>query len=330
MNIDWDLIAKYLSKETSTEENDAVEKWINLSEENKQEFFDIKNSWETFDLIDINNEIDVTRALHQVKTKITAESKIIKLDRFIRVAAAIFIAALIGFSAYYYNSSKNDWIEIASGTNQNMIKSLPDGSVIYLNANTIVKYPKKFDANERKIKLTGEAFFEVEPDKNRPFIITTYDSRIKVLGTSFNVNSYSSSKNTTVTVSTGKVEFTKTNILGIETGKVLLEKGHKGIMDKSNNEIKNDIVKDENHLAWRTKIINFNQTPLAEVKQVLESVYQVPISFEDENLKDLKLTASFDKEDIQSVIKIIEITFSISSKYKDGKIILAYKESSSL
>ena len=324
-NLNWDLIPKYLSNETSQAESNEVKKWINTSEENEKEFTNLKKTWETISLVDVENEINVAKALRKVKSKIDGKTKIIRINRIIQVAAAILVASIIGISAYYFISSKNNWIEIASGEQQDIVKTLPDGSIIYVNANSIVKYPKNFVQDERRIKLEGEAFFEVEPDKNHPFIITSGNSKIKVLGTSFNVRSCSTCENTIVTVSTGKVEFSTTNILGFETEKVILEKGHKGIIHKADNEIKNEIVKDENHLAWRTKMICFNKTPLFEVKQILESVYQVPIKFENEELKSLLLTADFNNDNIQYIIKIIEETFSITSKYVDGEIILAKK-----
>jgi len=325
-DLNWDLITKYLSNETSETENNEVKKWINTSKENKEEFSQLKNTWETVGLVDVDNEINVVKALQKVKLKIKRESNIIKINRLVRIAAAIIIASIIGISLYYFNSSKNTWIEIASGKQQDIVKTLPDGSVIYLNANSILKYPENFKDNERNIKLKGEAFFKVEPDKSRPFIITSEQSKIKVLGTSFNVRSYSSCENTIVAVSTGKVEFSKTNAFGFEIKKVMLEKGHKGVIDKTNNELKSEIIKDKNYLAWRTKMISFNQTPLFEVKQVLESVYQVPIKFENEELKSLPLTADFNNNNIQYVVKIIEKTFSIVSKFEDGKIIFAKKK----
>ncbi|MBN2520100.1 MAG: FecR domain-containing protein [Bacteroidales bacterium] len=331
-NINWDLIAKQLSGEASEEENKIVNNWITESEENEKSYAEIKNSWNIIGLADIENEIDVSGALNKVKSKIAIQPRIIHLTRYIRIAAAVLIAVFLGTGIYYYSVNYNQYAEINTKTEQNMVKTLDDGTIVYLNANSKLKYPKKFEKNNREIELTGEAFFEVEPDKNRPFIINTGNSKITVLGTSFNVNAYSSAENTVVTVNTGKVQFSKTNILGKTTENIILEKGQKGILNKSLNQIKADKIANENHLAWRTKIMTFNETPMCEVKQTLESVYQIPVIIEDEEIKNLKFTTStgFNGDDIKTVIHVIERTLNIYSEFNDGKIIFTLDEKSSL
>ncbi|MBN2521056.1 MAG: FecR domain-containing protein, partial [Bacteroidales bacterium] len=323
--INWNVIAKFLLKETTEEENSQVKDWFESNSKNKDEFEKIKKSLHLVELINDIDTINVESSLMRLKNKFPKHSNIFKLNRrlLLRIAASILIILSIGYGALLLNNSnKTRFVEIYSENQNNLVELLPDGSTVYLNANTYFKYTKKFDGDERKVELSGEAFFEVTPEKTKPFIIDAGKSLIKVLGTSFNVKAYKHNKKTTVSVNSGLVEVYNKNILGAEKKGLLLEEGTQGTLLLANNKIDKSEIENQNYLSWKSKIINFNQNPLYEVAEVLESVYQIKISFANDELKNLPLTATFENNNLDYVMDVILITFNIEMRKYENEILL--------
>lgn len=325
MNINYNLLTKYLANETNPEENNEVKDWLERDINNQNEFEEIKKTWNLFNNTAKIDQFDVEQSLKQVKKKLknSSETKVFILKPLLKMAAAILFIITIGLTAFYFinNPLKNT---IALSSNEGIVtKILPDGTTIILNANTALKYNVTFNNNKtRKVWLNGEAYFNVKPNKSKPFIIETNNSIIKVLGTSFNVKAYKNSERSTVSVNSGIVEFSRKSIFGATNDKLLLENNSEGILNNSKKEfIKQEI--DSNYLSWKTKRIIFTKTTLNEVKNVLESVYQVNLIFNNKELENLRLTATFDNDDIKTVINVIEITFNIKAEFTEDKIIFS-------
>ena len=324
-NINWELLAKYLSGEATIEESQQVKAWIEVNSTNQKEFENIEKTWNTLNTVININEFDVEKSLKQVKNKFSVQKQNYNLNRsyLLKIAASIVLIISIGTGIFYLKQNfKNNVISISSGNQSDIIKTLPDGTVISLNANTVLTYPKKFKSQARKVSLSGEAYFEVTPDKTKPFIIETSKSVIKVLGTSFNVNAYENSEKSVVSVNTGMVEVCKKKILNTNKSSVILEKGTQGVLNNANVSISKQLVNNKNFIAWKTKKIVFEKTPLPEVKTILESVYQVKIKLGQNELENLNLTATFDNEDIKTVIDVVQITFNIKASFSDTEITL--------
>lgn len=178
---------------------------------------------------------------------------------------------------------------------------LPDGSEITLNAGTIIEYPEKFGKDERRVKLVGEAFFSISKDIERPFIIDANGAVIEVLGTSFNVRSYNKSPKVEVNVKTGKVKV-KSALSG--DGKILLA-GYSGYVDKSTGLTEVSEGLKPNYLSWLTREMEFDNTPLNEVFNVLENTYHISILSGSQGIDTLPTTVGFAKHDIDHVLAVI-------------------------
>ncbi len=327
--LNWNLIAKFLLKETTEKENSQVKDWIESNSKNQEEFEKIKKSLHLVELINDIDTLNVESSLMKLKNRFSKSSNIFKLERklLLRIAASIAIIITLGLGAFYLNNlNKSQFIEIYSENHNNLVELLPDGSTVYLNANTYFKYPKKFDGDERKVELSGEAFFEVKPEKTKPFIIDAGKSLIKVLGTSFNVKAYKHNKKTTVSVNSGLVEVYNKNILGAEKNGLLLEEGTQGTLLITNNIINKSEIENQNYLSWKSKKIIFDNTPLYEVAEVLESVYQIRISFANDEIKNLLLSATFENNNLDYIMEVILITFNTSNiemrKYENEILLL--------
>jgi ferric-dicitrate binding protein FerR (iron transport regulator) len=185
-----------------------------------------------------------------------------------------------------------------------------------------LRYPKKFGRSTREVTIEGEAFFEVKPNKDKPFIIHAGNAQIKVLGTSFNVNAYPESKLVEVTVETGRVQFLNKNAKSVQTNELILIPGDKGTLIYESNSLKKTTNQNLNFLSWKSHNLIFKATSLNEVIQDLAKVYKVDIRIADPDLKNLLLTAHFNNYSLDFILEVIETTFKIETQKVDGRYIL--------
>jgi len=201
-------------------------------------------------------------------------------------------------------------------TGQNvLVDTLSDGSVITLNKRSTITYPSKFKGNTRTIALKGEAFFNVAPDKKKPFIISVNDVRVTVVGTSFNIKSENGS--TEVVVETGIVRVTR-------SGKTVeLNAGEKIVMDAKDSTTVKEAVSDKLYNYYRSKEFVCDETPLWKLVQVLNEAYDSKIIIGRKELNEKRITTTFYNESLEKILEIIHLTFDITViKKEDGQIIL--------
>lgn len=328
----WELIAKSLydeNPEISIEEKDSIVNKEFHSKSDREQLLKITKKVDLyFDLIRYPAEEAWIKVESRMHNQISSgQSKIRKLisNPIYRIAAAILIAAVLLVSGYevFYNPSATDVMLELTATDQVLNTfTLPDGTLVTLNSDTKVFYPKKFGRKTREISIEGEAFFEVKPNKNKPFIIHAGKAQIKVLGTSFSVSAYPETKLVEVIVQTGKVEIRNQTSKTVQTGELILIPGDKGTLAYSSNTLLKTTNQDPNFLAWKTHNLIFRATSLHEVIENLEKVYKVNIRLADPKLNKLLLTAQFPNYSLDFILKVIENTFKIEVQTADGQYIL--------
>ena len=327
---DWELLAKTIydqNPETSAEDQSVAEKMFPDDKEREQVLETIRQVDTWFDLkkypADQAWEKVAARIQESTSLKQTIFRRLIRNPLY-RLAAAILFAALLLVSGYeVYNSATSKKMLEVSATNQ-ILKTftLPDGSMVSLNTDTKIKYPKIFAGNTREVSIEGEAFFQVKPNKEKPFIIHAGSAQIKVLGTSFNVNAYPAAKLVEVIVETGKVQVSAQTA---ESKELILMPGDKGTLVYSGNSLLKSTNADPNFLAWKTRNLIFKATSLAEVIVSLEKVYKVNIRLADPRLNELLLTAQFNDYSLDFILKVIENTLKIETQKINGQYILKAK-----
>ena len=232
---------------------------------------------------------------------------------FLQWSAAAVILLLVGFGSYwFYNQRQADWIAESTVAGQIKDVFLPDSTVIYLSENTEIKYDRKsFGKGNRNVLLQGKAFFKVKRDETSPFSVKTKQTKVEVLGTSFQIAEYKD--RVKVDVLTGKVRFEA------ESEEVLLSAGMGAIYKpKENNiEISNEIG--ENVMSWKEGILRFNHTPMYKVVNDLRDFYDINITSLSEEEKNLQLTTSFKDMSIDEVLRIINQTLDINLKTEKTK-----------
>lgn len=309
--IPYDLLARYFAGECSEEEINRVEKWRNEDPSNKKAFDDFSAIWNISDNRSFNP--DLKKALSAVNDKIDREENKTKQrgpDYFlIRIAAVLILGLLswiliqtLGDKNIHFNSGK----EIVSIT-------LSDGSQITLNKNSTLVYPEIFNRKSRKIRLSGEAYFEVTKDPNRPFVIEAEGSFTKVLGTSFNIKAIEGENEIVLTVDEGKVSFSGKK----KNESIVLKTGEKGTLNKELLKINKETFLDDNDLSWKNKELNFKDVSLKNVLSAMETLYKIEIKTSNQSLDSitvvLDIPAGTSAEDALNALSYITGTVLIKA-----------------
>ena len=195
---------------------------------------------------------------------------------------------------------------------------LDDGSFVHMNAVSTISYPQQFEPSKREIEISGEAYFDISRDENRPFSIKVRNYEVTVLGTSFNIAAYPDEEYFSVSVESGSVQVN----LNSDMDPVVLTKDQKLIYSSDTGKLKIETVNAEDELSWRRGILRFDATPMAQVEKMLERWYGVDIVIADASIYNKTLSGVHQNENLKSVIEAL--TFATGTKYQisDNSIII--------
>ncbi|MEL7585258.1 MAG: FecR domain-containing protein [Prolixibacteraceae bacterium] len=247
---------------------------------------------------------------------------------YLKIAAAIAFALIVASAGFLIGNrfgGDSQHAGVAVDQYGNSLIKLPDGSAVTLNHGTRIDYPDEFRNDIREILIEGEAFFEVSPDPERPFVIHAGKATIKVLGTSFNVNAYPANESVEVIVETGKVQITKTKPDATGDREIILDPGERGVLMTINDELRKSRNDNPNFLAWKTREFVFVKTSLKEVIEQLNKVYHVQVKAKDTHVEKLLLTARFEGRSLDFILKVISMTHNLQIEQVDEDYVLERK-----
>lgn len=330
-----DLITRYFSGETSPEELMSLSEWIKENAENRKLFEDYGKAWNLTEQSVIDRKIDLDAEWSSLSGKINFEEKrpepkVINISatestkkgtgkNWLKLAASLLILiASATFVYYYFGNSRMVTITADAGIRE---VTLPDGSVISLNQESTLEYPKTF-RNKRIVRLEGEAYFKVAHDAGKPFVVKGNESNVEVLGTQFNVKTRNQQGNMEVVLTSGKVSlYTDSS----PSKKMILSPGDHAEVSPLKNSIIRQLNTDMNYLAWKTRKINFDDSRMDQVIATLKSVYGVELQIKDPGLAECTVTASFDQQPLASVLNVITSTLDLKVQQKGSIFILSGK-----
>ncbi|MFL9845649.1 FecR family protein [Flavobacterium rhizosphaerae] len=237
--------------------------------------------------------------------------------KMLKIAAAIVLLLGAGLFTALYNN-KVPMVKQFAARGEKKEVTLKDGSVIVLNSGSSITYPEVF-GNTRNVTLTGEAYFKVFRNPSKPFIVSTHNATIKVLGTSFNINSFKQ-HTTHVSVLTGKVE-----VSAPSGQKVILVKNQQAAYTDNNGFIRTGADSNEG-IAWTRNIIALNNATLAETAKILENWYDAEIELQGAGLGSLTITGKFKDEKLDSVLESIAYVKHLEVTYVTPKKIIIRKK----
>ncbi|NQY66934.1 MAG: FecR domain-containing protein [Flavobacteriales bacterium] len=236
---------------------------------------------------------------------------------FLKIAAAILISVGIGYQ--FLGSEEVVIVEMAvieTNTIEKTEEHLMDNSDVKLNINSKLTYPKSFSADKRIVELKGEAFFEIEPDSTKPFIVKAGNVRIKVLGTAFNVNA-NNPDSVVVTVKEGTVKVYLTR----QDKGVILTANEKGTVLNTKNltQANNDNM---NYLYWYDGVLTFEDATLDKVVSTMNKVYGINITLANEALSSCRVTASYNNFEASKIFKLLEMTLGLTIEDQQEEIVI--------
>jgi len=289
--------------------------WEQLSEEEKLA--------EAYRLIQQEKEIDVDTAYLSVKSRLREKRLVIRLYRQINRYAAILLLPLLliatwslidkfsqADTANYSQSVQEVYCPI--GTRSQV--QLPDGTEIWLNAGTTIKYNLPFSSANRTIELNGEAFLDVAKLDNSEFKIYSNNVEVVVLGTQFNFRAYDLDDRVEVSLVEGRIDLNITDD-NQNVRQAKLKQGDHLSYNKVENttELVNQNL--NNFIAWREGLLVFDDASLLEVAKELERWYGVDVEIADESLLSYRYTTTFENESIQQVLDLLELSSSLIIDY---------------
>ncbi len=254
---------------------------------------DITTAWERF---------ESTQQIHKTKPAKTNKS-----FRWMRIAAVLVFA--IGLSVWIFlrpDRTSLDTTTVYTADQESLNKRLSDGSTVYLNRSSKLTVIGDLSSGvQRKVKLEGEAFFEINKDPSRPFIIEVDGMNVQVLGTSFHVRSNDAGME--VVVREGKVAVAHLD----GSDRIELTDHQRFVLDRSTGKVVVDRDPTENAWSWQTGILQFQATPLNEVLRTIERHYHIRINLANPANESCRFTSRFQQADASTVLQSIAGAFSM-------------------
>lgn len=306
-------IIEFLTGNADLERKAKILGWINSSDENREEYFRLKN------LIALTGKTVVTKQksekeLVQLLRKISGNKKA-KIRQLLfnvsKYAAAIIITLIVArfvIPSSFQRQADNMWFEISTPSGQTAQMVLPDGTHVWMNSLTNLKYPTDFSTNNREVQISGEAFFNVTHDQSSPFLVKTNKYSIKVLGTSFNVSAYPNDLISKTTLVDGKIVLLNADDKEIKT----LTPGQLFAYNTSDMSFEISRVSTDYYTSWKDGYFAFDREKLESIAAKLERIYAVKINIPDDKIRNISFTGTIMKnKPLEQILRIIELTAPI-------------------
>jgi transmembrane sensor len=296
------LLPKVFSGEASPDEKKQVDDWLAADPANQAEYNAIARLWSLTGEVKELDELDIDLEWRKMESAIT-RTKTLYLARFLQIAASIILISVLALTGLKISRGITETAPSAKPSSV----VLPDGTALSLNAGSKATYKKGFGKTHRTISLRGEAYFEVKRNDPLPFIVEAGKSRIRVTGTKFNVNAYHKRDEIMVVVTSGAVRLYD---VGQPNKGETLFAGETGTFFSAERQVTKQPAMNLNDLAWKTRIMDFQNTALSEVARVLMNTYHVKIEI-DPAVQHCPVTVHFENQELNAVLAVLKSTLSL-------------------
>ncbi|WP_461789532.1 FecR family protein [Pedobacter sp.] len=311
-----ELLIKFLLKETSNEEKEAVQSWIAVNSENEKYYQQFERIWNESAALAQQSDVDEELAWQKFKQRINGNKAAVKkmpISSYWLRIAAVFMLCIGAWLSYQH------WFGVTMLSSKQLVlqHQLPDGSELTLNKNTNISYAGNFKTNRKLEIKNGEVFFSVAHDRSHPFTIKIDDVEVRVVGTSFNVKKFHDGVE--VIVETGIVSVSK------KGQQLKLTKGESVLLIAKEGEFKKVRTQDELYNYYRTGVFEANNTPLDKLVSILGEAYNEEIILSDD-IKNEKIFTTLPLKYAldQNLHRICE-TLDLKMQRNQGKIWLSKK-----
>ena len=316
MEINEDILIRYIDGMLTEEEAAEVKNWRAASLENEKLLEQVYFTTQVASRLKVMRTVNPDEALSRFKSRIHKKEKRLALRQVLgviqRAAAVLFIPVFLLSAYLFIQQGQGNVRTLAVRTNPGVVSAfdLPDGSKVWLNANSELRYPSDFNADTRTVELTGQGYFEVTKNAHKPFIVKAdKDYSVEVLGTSFNVSAYKDESMIETTLVEGSV---KLNVVsGGKRMTQMLKPNEKAEYQKGAGKIKVFGVNTEYDMAWKNGEIIFRNHPMDKELKTLERHYHVVFEVKDNEILKSIITARFKDEQLPQVLEYLKLASGI-------------------
>ncbi|MEQ7798616.1 FecR domain-containing protein [Pedobacter sp. ASV1-7] len=321
------LVKKYLNDECSPQEIQRLHEWYNSFDEDQ----DIIDFLTPEQLQQLRQRL-ISRIRKNISADLEASQAIVNRNRssnkntYIITGIAATVLLVVGLFLFRSSDTISPLRSMSAeivvfNTSKSIQKvMLEDSSIVWLNPNSKIVYPRKFLAASRELHMHGEAFFEVTPDANRPFIIYSDNIVTRVWGTSFLVRSVEGVQEE-VSVVTGKVSVRLQE--QDDNAQIMLTQDQKATFFKADNLLKKgEELKKSPVRIWQKTTLSFDNVPLRDVLKILNKKFMMNINSTDESLLNYSLTADFTDQSLPAILEMLEKSLNLKYEINDNQIIL--------
>jgi transmembrane sensor len=356
-----EILLKCLQGKANDHEYEAAYIWINSEPANQEYYRQIQDAWIAAEIITSKNQYDCQmawkRIAHRTGIKLFDFPKI--NSTWSKIAAFFIISFALGAFSYHYFivpkelfKERDFIVQSPLGSKSYMV--LPDSSKVWLNAGSTLSYSTHYDVSQRSVHLIGEAYFDVKTNDRLPFRVYAADLVINAFGTEFNVKAYPEERYVETTLVSGLVTLERTDE-NFEMEKIILKPNQrasmvrgearidiskvakgtqegKGIkvtteLSKQNPDkipekiVVRNVFRTEVFTSWKDKRLIFDSEKMADLAVKLERIYDVKISFEDEELKNYRLTGTLEQETIEELLYAIRLAIPMDFQIKNRNVV---------
>ena len=325
-----EIIAYYLEHDVSERNRDRVLERIADTMDDKDVNESLGSLWAQSDSASMDEgEISAAYERLRITNGEKKKSKYLKLFTWQRIAAVIIpLVMLVVFGKLYVQMSDElKASQVVAMLQEHTVSdecktiALADGTQVRLNQSSVLLYPEKFSGKERKVFLTGEAFFDIKHDGRHPFHVSTPYFDITDLGTSFSVSSYATDVEVSTTLKTGKIEL---KIVGED--KVYSMKPNDQLVYNVKTKAVDlrQVTDEDDGLNWRNKQISLDDVTLAEAARIMGDVYGVKFVFRSSRYRNTKITVHFNRgESLKKALAIVgNLVPGLEYELKKDKVII--------
>ena len=320
-NTSWHLIEKILSGTATAREQRAFQRWLQEDARHPPIFEELQQAWNR-----LPQRFDPLLAYEKLQGELVpTRNRPRRGWRYNGVAAALVLLLVAGGLFYSYRTEIINQlhpvaycsVSVSPGSRQQV--QLTDGTKIYLNAGSQLRYPTRFRPDQRQVFLKGEGYFEVTPDPARPFLIQSGGLITRVLGTSFNLQAYPEDGAHRVTVVSGSVQVSHPTT----AQHTVLQPGEQAVYSAKEQVLTRVSVPDASvSSAWTDGTLMFDNTPLPEVIMVLNRKYDVHIQLANERLNNCRIFGSFKRPSLETTLEVVCQSLNASCRYQGREIVI--------
>lgn len=305
------LVTRYLSGELTPEEEQHFREMLRQDQEKQIQVDEYQKIWESVGSASNRETYDLDSEWNLIQEKLPgidsgrAPARSLLFYTY-RIAAALVVGLLFAF-AWIYGTRIAGTEQIVAEHNPVEVL-LDDGTRVTVNRHSRIRYSKRFSESERKVYLTGEAWFDVARDSSSPFIIDAGMATVEVLGTSFNVNAYRENTAVEIIVESGVVALTAKQD---QKEQIVLRAGNSGTYNKENRELKLIPSSNPNKISWKTRELYFDSSSLQEVADLVNQVYNANLVIMNPELASCPITVTFRDQTLDAVLNVLEMTLDL-------------------